>query len=827
MANYQQLKAAIDQVIKANGQKEITGPVLNDTLKAMVNSLGAGYQFRGVATPSTNPGTPDQNVFYIAGQGGTYTNFNSIVLPDGVSVLKWNGSWSSETVVAGDGVFDISAYKATGGTLATFADLSAALDGGNNIPQSLQKGGMSVKFIQGSAQSSDNKYVQYRLMSDSFNTNVSNWQGVDDVPTSDSDNLVKSGGAALIYGYYINNPEYLYVFTDKKKRKLFYFRKDGSVDWAKGIPGPIKKELQQLVTMIANKVNIVEGMSLINQSFAQSVSYIDNNEYLGVETDSLKRIVFAFKNTGQVYIPLPSNQDELIQQQVDKIVNDVDSNLLKKTITLSIVSKERDDATGTAAQKYAHLIDYISDYLDYNQYGLAYANYGQALIYKDFSGNVTVIDDNAVMQSYQYLYAGIEFYLFNARGYVMPQFIEKRNKPSQDVLDDARIPALSVMPNYSEDSWDWTKAYREGWTASQIYTIMPQVYEKMDELCRQYPNLITKYDPMATSDYTEDGITVHAMSNIKTYMNNHGFSAYPFWYDGCEEGDYDITVGSNTYHAHLKATPAFKTFVYKISQTDNWFMYKQDNRKVRRRIAYVQAGVHGYENMGPVAAYYLAKELLSTSESAFSVLANYDVYILPVLDGYNSWHGDYDGAYGTNANRNYPTPWWNTVTEHGGLAAGDYFVTRLACAFIDTLNPDVAFDVHDQTPAVKDLGYFDCGFHYTAHEMYRMYSNIASVIRNTPTFEQYFGTKNQIPLFRVYDNAMNAAHAHDYFFCKGIRCAGCLELPSGINYTAQPDGTSVYGRVTANDFNVNTWELASLITIDYFYGMCEYNINNF
>ena len=189
MANYQQLKAAIDQVIKANGQKEITGPVLNNTLKAIVNSLGANYQLAGVATPSTNPGTPDQNVFYIAGQAGTYANFGGIAIHDGVSVLKWNGSWSSETVFAG-GVFDISAYKATGGTLATFADLSAALDGGNNVPDGLQKGGMSVKFVR----SSDNKYVQYRLMAAAWSTVVTDWQGVDDVPTAGSDNLVKSGG---------------------------------------------------------------------------------------------------------------------------------------------------------------------------------------------------------------------------------------------------------------------------------------------------------------------------------------------------------------------------------------------------------------------------------------------------------------------------------------------------------------------------------------------------------------------------------------------------------------------------------------------------------
>lgn len=72
-----------------------------------------------------------------------------------------------------DVVFDISAYHATGGTLATYADLTAALGtNGKNIPQSLRKGGMSVKFVQ----SSDNKYVQYRLMSDTFNTIPADWQ---------------------------------------------------------------------------------------------------------------------------------------------------------------------------------------------------------------------------------------------------------------------------------------------------------------------------------------------------------------------------------------------------------------------------------------------------------------------------------------------------------------------------------------------------------------------------------------------------------------------------------------------------------------------------
>ena len=213
MANFATLKAAINAVIKTNGNKEITGEVLNQVLNAMVTSLGANYQFAGVATPSTNPGTPDQNVFYMAIEAGTYTNFNATVLPAGISILLWNGSWSHQTFFEIDsvptsgsdnfissgavfekmkldgGAYDVSAHNEG----ATFASLSALLSSENLntlIPVNVRHGGMSVKFVQ----SSDNKYVQVRCMANSFTTDVTQWQSVDDKPTAGSENLVESGG---------------------------------------------------------------------------------------------------------------------------------------------------------------------------------------------------------------------------------------------------------------------------------------------------------------------------------------------------------------------------------------------------------------------------------------------------------------------------------------------------------------------------------------------------------------------------------------------------------------------------------------------------------
>ena len=102
MSNYNSLKTTIDANIKQNGNQEITGQILNSVLNQMVNILGTGYQFAGVATTATNPGTPDAKVFYIANGKGTYTNFGSLeVTEDEVVVLYWDTAWHKEATGMG------------------------------------------------------------------------------------------------------------------------------------------------------------------------------------------------------------------------------------------------------------------------------------------------------------------------------------------------------------------------------------------------------------------------------------------------------------------------------------------------------------------------------------------------------------------------------------------------------------------------------------------------------------------------------------------------------------------------------------------------------
>lgn len=92
---YDELKTKITEAIKPNGNQEITAQVLQDTLLNMVQSLGKSYAFGGVATPSTNPGTPDVNTFYLATEAGTYADMGGVVLAvDEVAIIAWDGaSW--------------------------------------------------------------------------------------------------------------------------------------------------------------------------------------------------------------------------------------------------------------------------------------------------------------------------------------------------------------------------------------------------------------------------------------------------------------------------------------------------------------------------------------------------------------------------------------------------------------------------------------------------------------------------------------------------------------------------------------------------------------
>ena len=188
-----------------------------DNLYALYQTLEGG-SIIPVAAADWPVSNPQQNVIYRVANSATPTAYSdymyngtttlllatftfpgidNVPTPDSTNLITSGGTF--DAIMQNGPAFDLSVYNAVGGTLATYADLSAALTALNALPAAYKKGGMSMKFVQ----TSDNKYVQYRLMATAFSTTESDWQGVDEEPTVGSDNLIKSSGVfdSLLKGY--------------------------------------------------------------------------------------------------------------------------------------------------------------------------------------------------------------------------------------------------------------------------------------------------------------------------------------------------------------------------------------------------------------------------------------------------------------------------------------------------------------------------------------------------------------------------------------------------------------------------------------------------
>lgn len=254
-----------------------------------------------------------------AGVGNTWdTNEIIEVFYDGAKYQAYNVAGSN-----GDGVFDISAYNLTNGQPTPYEDLEAALGpDGNHVPLSLHKGGVSIKFIQGSAYSSDNKYVRYNLLAQSFTTDVTQW-AVDDC------------------GVYVDNPEFIAVWTDSEKNIIFAIEKDGNLHFGVGIPRQVIDYIQEkidelsldeyedIVTFLGN---LIEGDNTLQELLDKKVdgAYVENPEFIKVCTDSEGGILFGIKNNGDVFLGygVPTQIKEYVETALLGKVNKEEGKIL-------------------------------------------------------------------------------------------------------------------------------------------------------------------------------------------------------------------------------------------------------------------------------------------------------------------------------------------------------------------------------------------------------------------------------------------------------------------------------------------------------------------
>ena len=129
----------------------------------------------------------------------------------------------------------------------------------------------------------------------------------------------------------IESPEFLKLIVDAEDHVLFGIQLDGSVEWGKGIPAPIRAKLQEIInqsqqdktdilealnaakeelsasiqSLQDTKVDKEEGKSLIDDEVKECFNVIENEEFIHAITDSEDRLLFGiYRETGKPYFPL-------------------------------------------------------------------------------------------------------------------------------------------------------------------------------------------------------------------------------------------------------------------------------------------------------------------------------------------------------------------------------------------------------------------------------------------------------------------------------------------------------------------------------------------
>lgn len=129
----------------------------------------------------------------------------------------------------------------------------------------------------------------------------------------------------------IESPEFLHCIVDAEDHFLFGIQLDGSIEWGKGIPAPIRAKLQDIINQCQQdktdileainaakkelsasitalqegKVDKEEGKSLIEDEVKECFRVIENEEFIKAVVDSEDRILYGiYRDTGKPYYPL-------------------------------------------------------------------------------------------------------------------------------------------------------------------------------------------------------------------------------------------------------------------------------------------------------------------------------------------------------------------------------------------------------------------------------------------------------------------------------------------------------------------------------------------
>ena len=271
--------------------------------------LVRGATYMGVASLDTVPTKViGAKMYYFATVAGTYKNFDNLVVPQGINVLySENGSsWVNTTLLEVAQELGVSTNKV--------------------VSQKTLNDALNLKANQSSvnealAKKADNKRVDDELAKKFDKASVVQEFG-------DSEDKVVSQFALPFRE--IESPEFIKAIVDAEDHFLFGIQLDGSIEWGKGIPAPIRAKLQEIINQCQQdktdileainaakkelsasiaalqegKVDKEEGKSLIEDEVKECFRVIENEEFIHAVIDSEGRLLFGiYRNSGKPYFP--------------------------------------------------------------------------------------------------------------------------------------------------------------------------------------------------------------------------------------------------------------------------------------------------------------------------------------------------------------------------------------------------------------------------------------------------------------------------------------------------------------------------------------------
>ena len=668
MSNYNSLKATINANIKTNGNQEITGSVLNSVLTAMVNTLGVGYKYVGIATPSTNPGSPDANVFYIATNPGTYTHFGNLVVSSGeVAIFKFNGTWTKD--VTGFATSD-QLYQLNIVLQQLYNDIN-----GDTIIRSVTIGSGGTMTFSPIELSQNGDAIEVKATYTIGNTNeayaFSRFNG--GIALSLNQNVIglKDSAGAWVNEMNAGAGRYASPLVVNSGRKFKLVYENGQMNlYVSDLDGvypstPALSVNSQPNVKIDTLCGVHNGYYWTGQIFEfnythngvtlpyhkfQNFAYSGNVVFQTEQTGGIKGQIEAIENR---------MEDFLTEDDIEKENPLEEKYVLPKVLTGKLVNSDTGDLVDASGYPYIVMdirgLNYrtirtkISAFGANRGYGFVLDNGTWVGTHTTTTGETTIqVPDNAVTFKFCWnpslVPVSTQYFYFGKNISLQESYEESKHNniffPFLPKFDLSEIPQTSFIQDTSD---------------------LSDVYGRYDALMASYPQYITRID--------------------------------------CSSADSIIGVSRPS---QLSGMPIY---IYKFRP----ILARVEDYDVIPR-AFIITGLHSNEKMGIYTTYALMRmicENWNTLQDARLLRTKAEIYVLPIL---NPWGfvnaGSPVGSVelpgrqnynGVNLNRNFPTENWvlsETGLNYSGPTPGSEYETKIAMYYANLIKPDFFLDAH-------------------------------------------------------------------------------------------------------------------------------------